>query len=609
MDAIDETYNQADEDRNCLEKSLANTSSELSSHYQELRRRICELEVTRKELERSLSILNATLESTGEGIIVINNNSEVVTCNQQFINVWRIPTELLIKGSSYDILESCAGLTCEPEDFFYRMKVVEEDEHLECDVELIELKDGRILERHSKPQLLSGKLLGRVWCFRDVTDMKRNEALVHHQAHHDALTGLPNRLLFNDRLEHAVHIAKRSSSNLAVCFLDLDGFKYINDSSGHHVGDKILCGVADRIQSSLREQDTVARLGGDEYIILMEGLNSPKEAMHVAQRIMRSFERPFMMADQMVYMSCSIGISVYPLDTDKPDKLIRNADLAMYDAKAKGKNNIQLFNPQLEAIVVKRVRLETELRNAVSNGDFLLLYQPKTNIALDKIVGLEALIRWRHQSLGTIPPNEFIPLAEETGLIIDIGEWIIHEVCRQLTVWQQQGLDVVPVAINMSVRELQQKNICTKLLEIIREYDLPVSCVNIEITESLLMDNLDKAIRTLEGLRDAGFMISVDDFGTGHSSLGYLKYLPVNTLKVDRAFIKDIAVSKKDAAIANSIISLGHNLGLDVVAEGVEDQISVDILKDFSCDQIQGYFFSAPVPGEKITDMLLKYSK
>ena len=598
LQTVEDEYNRADQDRDTLKRSLDHTSSELLSRYEQLERKVAELEEAKKDLQETVSTLNATLESSGEGVLVLDGDGNVVNFNQRFLWVWEIASAEAIQEDLNDLIPVVVDKVKDKEEFIYRLKQGQDSSQVEEVGHLIELSDGRIIERHSRPQVLSGDVIGRVWSFRDITEIKRNEALVHHQAHHDSLTGLPNRLLFNDRLEHALHRAKRSDKQLAVCFIDLDGFKHVNDSLGHQIGDKLLHAVADRIQCCIRAQETLARLGGDEFVIIVEDLDDPKGAVMVTDRISSTFTRPFIIDDRELYITSSIGLSLFPIDSEDPLTLIRKADLAMSDAKAKGKNNVQLFNPDLEKIAVKRMNIETELRSAVRDGDFFLLYQPKTNMALDEIVGLEALIRWKHRDLGTVPPVEFIPVAEDTGLILDIGAWILEEVCEQIQRWHKAGLPNVPVAINMSVRELQQPNISKTMLEIVKGHGISPALIEIEVTESLLMDNLEQGVKTLQDLREAGFQVSVDDFGTGHSSLGYLKHLPVNKLKVDRAFIKDISLSKKDAAIADSIINLGHNLGLEVVAEGVEDLTSVEILRQFSCDQLQGYFFSAPLNGK-----------
>lgn len=607
LQTVEEAYNQADQDRDTLKRSLDHTSSELLNRYEQLEKKVAELEEAKAALQQTVSTLNATLESSGEGVLVLDKDCNVINFNQKFLRLWDISSAEALNNDLTDIIQVAAERVKDKEEFLYRIEKGRELSPQEEVGQLMELKDGRIIERHSRPQVMSGEIVGRVWSFRDITEIKRNEALVHHQAHHDFLTGLPNRLLFHDRLEHSLHRARRNGKKVAVCFIDMDGFKHINDSLGHGVGDKLLHGVADRIQCCIRAQETLARVGGDEFMVLIEDLDEPNDAVMVADRIFTGFQRPFIIEDRELYLTSSMGLSVFPIDSEEPQTLIRKADIAMSDAKSKGKNNIQLFNPDLEKMAVKRMNIETELRSAVRNGDFYLLYQPKTNMALDEIVGLEALIRWRHEKLGTVPPIEFIPVAEDTGLILDIGAWILEEVCEQIHRWRHAGLTQVPVAINMSVRELQQPNISKTMLEIVKGHGISPDLIEVEVTESLLMDNLEQGVTTLQNLRDAGFHVSVDDFGTGHSSLGYLKHLPVDKLKVDRAFIKDISMSKKDAAIADSIINLGHNLGLDVVAEGVEDLTSVEILRQFRCDQLQGYFFSAPLQGEKLKQLLRQY--
>ncbi|OIQ86458.1 cyclic di-GMP phosphodiesterase Gmr [mine drainage metagenome] len=429
--------------------------------------------------------------------------------------------------------------------------------------------------------------------FTDVTDLRRKDDQIRHQAYHDALTGLPNRLLLADRLQHAITVADRDTEPLALLFLDLDRFKLINDSLGHEVGDRLLREVARRIGGALRKSDTVARLGGDEFVVLLPGLGM-QEAAQVAEKIIAVLARPFDLDGRPVRTATSIGIALYPRDGTDAATLLRQADAAMYRAKAEGIGGFSFVDADLNTRAARRLEQEAALHRAVENGEFELFYQPKVLLASGAPCGAEALIRWRTPE-GLVAPDQFIPLAEETGLILPIGAWVLAEACRQVRAWRDQGLDT-QVAVNLSPRQFRDENLPERLAAILAETGLPGAALELELTESTVMDDPAKAATMLHRIRALGVAVSVDDFGTGYSSLAYLKKFPINAVKIDRSFIADMEQDADDDAIVQMIIALAQSLRLKVVAEGVEQPHQQGTLQAMGCDMVQGYLHSRPLP-------------
>jgi diguanylate cyclase (GGDEF)-like protein/PAS domain S-box-containing protein len=445
---------------------------------------------------------------------------------------------------------------------------------------------------------------GLVCVVRDITERTYAEEQIKHLAYHDALTGLPNRLLFKDRLTVAISHAQRERSKLAVLFLDLDRFKVINDSLGHNIGDQLLQAVAGRIQSCVRESDTVARLGGDEFTILLPHLPHGEDAALVAQKIIDAVRYPFQIEGREFFMTTSIGISLYPDDGIDAETLIKNADTAMYQAKEQGRDNYQLFNAFINAKALQRIALEHGLRKALLNQELAVFYQPIYDFRTGKISGMEALLRWNHPTLGMIPPAVFIPLAEAIGVMVPIGTWAMRVACGQAKAWHDQGYRTLSLAVNLSVCQLQQPDLLQRVEEILNETGLPARLRELEITESSAMQSPENSVRTLYELKKVGVRISLDDFGTGHSSLSYLKRFPIDTLKIDQSFVRDITHDPDTAAIVTAIIAMAHSLRLKVIAEGVEFTEQSNFLKRYSCDQMQGYLMKAPVPVDRFTELL-----
>lgn len=428
---------------------------------------------------------------------------------------------------------------------------------------------------------------------------------LHHLALHDTLTLLPNRALLEDRILHAIASAQRTGRLIAVMFLDLDRFKTINDSLGHHYGDKLLQAVAQRLVETLRAEDTIARVGGDEFIVLVKEITEPQVAASIAQKLLSALADPLYVERQEQHISASLGISIYPNDGQDLRSLMVNADAAMYHAKKMGRANYQFFTFEMNAAARARLELEKNLRHAIENDEFELHYQPKVTIASGEIASMEALVRWRHPEQGLISPSEFIPLAEEIGLIIPLGAWVLMTACQQNKRWQQKGLPKLRVAVNLSAAQFKQQNLVEFVCQILEDTGLDAGCLELEITESVIMQNAEAAALTLERLHAKGVHISIDDFGTGYSSLSYLKRFPLDMLKIDRSFVRDIHADPDDAAIVQSVIVLAHSLRLGVIAEGVETEEQLAFLKTLGCDEYQGFYCSRPLPPAEFEKLLL----
>ncbi|MET0377760.1 MAG: EAL domain-containing protein [Spongiibacteraceae bacterium] len=437
--------------------------------------------------------------------------------------------------------------------------------------------------------------------------LQRSEERLAHQVHYDALTDLPNRLLFRDRLQNALAQAHRNHWITGVLLIDLDRFKVVNDTLGHGFGDRLIQLVAQRLLACLRDGDTVCRLGGDEFAVLLPDLSAADDASQVAQKIAAALAAPFDLDGHEHFVTASIGIAIHPGDGDDADTLIRNADTAMYSAKALGGNHHQFYNARMNALALERMRLESSLRRALERGEFLLHYQPKLDVPGGDICGAEALLRWKHPQRGLVSPAEFIPLLEETGLILPVGLWVLETACAQMRSWREAGIDVPPIAINLSVRQFQQTDLDVRMRDIIIAAGVSPADIELEITESMLMQDPQQAVQMLTKLKQLGVRISVDDFGTGYSSLAYLKQFPLDALKIDRAFISHITHDQNhqdDATIALTIINLAHNLKLKVVAEGVETEAQARFLTRHGCDVLQGFYFSRPIAPDDFAQML-----
>jgi len=486
---------------------------------------------------------------------------------------------------------SSAARQCQPFDLIYRIKsrngdelVVNSQAEVECSSE-------------GQAQLVSGTTL-------DITARIRAENEIHQLINYDTLTDLPNRTLLHDRLRHAVAQAARDRQIIGVLFLDLDRFKGINETLGHSAGDKLLKTIAKRLRACVRETDTLARIGGDEFSIVLMGVANEETIAAITKKILALISEPISIDGHEIYTSGSVGIAVYPMDGEDCHTLLKHADQAMYQAKERDGNNFQFFSSEMNIKVLERMMLENSMRKALEREDFFLMYQPQVNTRTGEIIGMEALVRWRHPDMGVIVPDKFIYLAEETGLIIPLGEWVLRTACYQAKAWQQQGFPPMRMAVNLSAKQFGQKNLDETIAAILLESGLDADRLELEITESTIMKNPDSNTRMLHKLKGMGISLAIDDFGTGYSSLSYLKHFPINRLKIDRMFVRDIINNPDDAAIVEIIISMAHTLKLSVTAEGVETRPLMEFLSARNCTDMQGYLFSRPAGAEEITTIL-----
>ena len=436
--------------------------------------------------------------------------------------------------------------------------------------------------------------------FSDMTEVRRKDEHIRHQAFHDALTGLPNRALLLDRLEHGIEFARRDQGRLGVVFIDLDRFKAINDTLGHDIGDGLLREVGERLSRSVRGSDTVARMGGDEFVILLEEVEEMEALAVLAKKVVAAISAPMDIGGHAIQVGASVGIACYPDDGVTAVMLMKNADAAMYGAKSAGRGVYRFFQPAMTEKAAHRLKLEMELRNAVGNRELELHYQPKLDLATNEPCGMEALVRWRHPEQGLLPPAEFIPIAEETGIINEIGNWVLEETCRQLAEWRDRGMKQHKVAVNVSARQLQAGNLIERIDDLTRQYGIAPSCLEIELTESVIMANPEDSAAIFTRLRQLGVSVAVDDFGTGYSSLAYLRRLPIDVLKIDRSFVSDAVLNVEDAQIVRTILALGQALKLTVVAEGIETEQQADFLRSCKCAIGQGYMYSRPIPAAEM---------
>ncbi|MBA2651622.1 MAG: EAL domain-containing protein [Tatlockia sp.] len=681
------------------------------------------------ELEKSLSLLRATLESTADGIMMANGKGQIVDWNQKFVEMWRIPSQLLESGIESKCFDHILEQLANPSSVIADVQYLYENPEWQGELPMVHFKDGRIFERFTQPQRVGKEIVGRVYSFRDVTqrlmsedelrireraieasshgvaiiditkkeqpiiyvnkaferitgyaedyaigknlahlqgskadqvNQKRLELAIREQreevveietyrrngelfwcelsvapvtdsfvkvrhyvcifnditqrrdmekqlvrqATHDSLTELPNRVLLMDRVDQAILQSKKKNSLLAFLFLDLDRFKMTNDTLGHSIGDKLLQAVSNRLLIATNDFDTVARLGGDEFVILLPDLSTEVQAQQMAEEILRLVEKPFQVDQHSLKVTASIGISYYPKDGTDYGSLMKSADLSMYHAKDSGRNNYRVYDQEMNRRVINHMQLDNALRDALKKNEFYLVYQPLIDLKKNSIVGFEALLRWNSHLLGSVPPVDFIGMAEENGLILEIGKWVLEEACKQAVLWQKQGYKDLHMAVNISGRQFRQKDLTEMVGKILKDTKLAPKYLELELTESLLVDDIEQTVETMYKLKDMGTKLVIDDFGTGYSSLSYLKQFPVDKLKIDRSFISELVNTENDAAIARAIINLGHSLNLEVLAEGVETEIQRDFMIEYGCDFAQGYFFKPPNVPDELKDFL-----
>jgi diguanylate cyclase (GGDEF)-like protein/PAS domain S-box-containing protein len=555
-----------------------------------------------RQTEATLRQSAAVFEYASEGVVIADIDTKIIAVNQAFIKITGY-SEKEVLGKNPSILKSG-----EHDREFYKAMWTSILQSGEWRGEISgRRKNGEIFPKWQTISTVrdhAGRPTHYVSVFSDISHIKESEERLHHLAHHDSLTGLPNRLLLNARLDHSIQLAHRKGTNVAVLFLDLDDFKKVNDSLGHPVGDHLLQLVAKRLLVSARKEDTVARLGGDELAIVLGSMGGARYAATVAQAILDRLSEPFELEEQDVFVSASIGISIYPHDGRDATALLKNADAAMYMAKNKGRNSYHFYSKELTMRARKHLSLETDLYRALEREELLLHFQPQVSLQSGQIVGVEALVRWQHPEIGLVPPAEFIPLAEENGLIGAIGKWVMRTACAQAKIWQDDGLTPFRIAVNISERQLRQTGIVQEIRDILEETGLDPCYLELELTESCVMKKAERALKKLNALRKLGITIAIDDFGTGFSSLSYLKRFPVDRLKIDRSFVHDMPQDANDVAIARAVITLGHSLNLSVVAEGVETQAQRDLLISIGCDEMQGFLYSAPRSASELLTML-----
>ncbi len=559
-----------------------------------------------KDAQSALSLLTATLDSTADGILVVDNDGRIAQSNSRFAEMWRLPPDILDQRNDEAALAFVMEQLLYPDEFVSKVEELYANPAAESD-DVLKFKDGRVFERHSLPQRIDGTVVGRVWSFRDVTDHHQLLAELEHQAFHDSLTGLANRSLLRNRLDNALIRAQRYDIPVAVLFCDLDGFKMVNDTLGHDVGDVLLVEVGRRFDECLREGDTVARFGGDEFAVILDGSN-PRDAVETANRVLRALREPFHVQGREIDIRASIGVADSSTPTEDADALLCQADIAMYAAKAQGRDRVVRFEAQMQTTLAARHALHGDLRQAVrDNGELSLQFQPVFDLNGHLAVSTEALVRWNHPQRGAVPPDEFIPVAEEMGLIGEIGRFVLREACRQATLWRTlPGAAELSVAVNVSPYQLYDNRFVAEVRAALVDTGLSADGLILELTESALLSDTARVHHRLARLRDLGVRIAIDDFGTGYSSLAYLRRLPIDCLKIDRSFVNELGdpSNEQGRSLVRSIVSLGHDLGLTIVAEGIETEEELEAVQTARCDQGQGYLLAMPSTPDHVAALL-----
>jgi diguanylate cyclase (GGDEF)-like protein len=547
-------------------------------------------------------LFDIILNNMSHGVLMFNAAARLIFCNRRYAEMYGLPPDAAKPGSTLrDLLQHriAAGTFAGDPDEYVR-HLLDVIARGQATSSVVRLDDGRVIGLVNKP--IAG--IGWLATHEDITERTLAEEQVAHMARHDALTDLPNRMLLRERLEHELKRVKRGEC-LAVLCLDLDHFKGVNDTLGHPIGDELLKVVAERLRGCTREPDTIARLGGDEFAIIMTAMAQPTDAAALARRIRESIARPFNLDGHQIVVDISIGISVAPIDATGADQLLKNADMALYGAKADGRGTYRFFEPEMDARMKVRRELEMNLRNALANGEFELYYQPLVNLQNNEISAFEALLRWHHPTRGTISPADFIPIAEETGLIIPVGEWVLRKACEETANWP----DDVKVAVNLSPAQLKSRNLVQVVVNALASSGMAANRLQLEITESVLMQNTFATLATLHELRKLGVQIAMDDFGTGYSSLSYLRSFPFDKIKIDRSFIQDLPNGVEPLAIVRAVTSLADNLSIISTAEGVETKQQLEALQTVGCTEMQGHFFSHARPAEEIVRLFLSPEK
>ena len=558
-----------------------------------------------KALRETNRFAHEIIDNAGEGIVVLDGELRYVLWNRFMEEMTGLEAKEVIGKSAMDLFphvreqnvdellrRALAGETMASPDVHYAVPQTG--------------REGWTSAVYRPHFDADGKVVGLIGLVRDITERKTAEQQIEYQAYHDALTGLANRRLFQEHLSLALALAQRRHALVAVLFLDLDHFKVINDSLGHSIGDALLRQVSNRLRGCVREGDTVARVGGDEFTIVLQEIARPDDAATVAKKVLRSIAEPIEVNGHKLYVTTSIGVTVYPQDGEDAETLLKTADAAMYRAKGEGRNTYQMATPDLSRTTQERMALESGLHQAMETGEFVVYYQPQIDLETMQLVGMEALLRWNHPERGLITPVDFIGLAEERGMILVIGDWVLREACREAKRFHDRGLKHLRVSVNISARQFRDEALLWTVESALSEAGLDPRALELEITESVAMEDVQLTMVTLSELRKSGVSIAIDDFGTGHSSLSYLKRFPIDALKIDKSFVADLPDGFEDSAIVASVIQLANGLGIRVVAEGVETAEQIEFLREHACREVQGYYFSYAVPPAEIAKLLEK---
>jgi diguanylate cyclase (GGDEF)-like protein/PAS domain S-box-containing protein len=598
LDAAAALLQNLGQDRYLLERSLETSSQEMLALNEDLRASAEWLAAEREELRAANSMLAATLEATPDAIIATDLAGRITSSNGRFAEMWGPSEPRLGTRPDSEALGFVVAQLRDREGFVARLQELHETPDA-VSHDTLEFKDGRVFERDSLPQRIDGEIVGRVWNFRDVTEQRRLQHELEHLAFHDPLTGLANRSLFDDHVAQALRRQARTGGIVGVAVVDLDGFKHINDSLGHQTGDRLLAAIADRFRSALRDIDTIARLGGDEFAVLVDGLDSPEQVGRIGKRILDALREPVRFSDREVTVGASVGIALARGTPTDPDNLLAHADVAMYRAKREGKGCYRIFEPSMHIAVVDRLNLEQALRKATASNALHLHYQPVVAARTGRVVSFEALARWDDPVRGFVPPDVFIPLAEEAGLILDIGRSVLLEACQQATIWHANFPQLhAGIAVNVSGRQLLDPAFVRVVDETLARTGLDPHSLTLEITESILAADSSRVVAMLDELRRVGVRIAIDDFGTGYSSFAALSELPVDTLKIDKRFIDNLLRDQRGRGLVKAIVAIAQTLELDTIAEGVERSEQRQALIELGCQHIQGYLFARPMTAD-----------
>lgn len=584
-------------------KQQATLESELREQRSQLQTQLDELEDAKGDIEKSLYMIAAILDLAHDGIMFVNNDGVPDIFNQAAMDILGLEHNQLVNFNYTKFAHYIRRHAVGARAILESLKLDLQDP-LKPARALVELNSGAFIEVYSNPQLIDDEVVGRVWSLRNVTDLKSSEREAQFNACHDRLTGLPNRTLLYDRLQQAVSDMHRTQGKLALLFMDLDGFKDVNDTLGHDAGDELLKLVAARLSHELREADTIARLGGDEFVVVLRNIADRQSVEMVLERIMQCFDEAYGVLGKEIYIGTSVGVSIYPEDANDVDGLVKRADMAMYYAKSLGRNNYQFYHARLADLSSFRLSLRNDLHGALKRGEFFLRYQPKVDLCTRDIVGVEALLRWQREGEVVTQPLEFIPEAEKNGMIIPISEWVVEEACRTLRDVIEQRGQPMGMGLNISAQHFRTGDIYDCLKKALDKYQLPGELLLLEITEHTFISDMKSAVNKLQRLKQLGVRIAIDDFGKGYSSFNYLKELPLDVIKLDQSFVENVVTSERDAVLVESMLKIAEAYQITVVAEGVESQEVASKLTQLGCHQAQGYWYREPLNESALLELL-----